>query len=132
MLYHKYNHYLHKLAASFCWLRYWKTDIRGAADGKLKDKTIAIKDSICVAGVPMTHGSRLLEGYIPDVDATVVTRILDNGGRILGKAVCENLCLSGGSFTSASGPVTNPFDSSRMTGGSSSGCAALVSIENKA
>ena len=75
----------------------------------------------------MMNGSKLLEGYIPDIDATVVTRVLDEGGRILGKAVCENLCYSGGSFTSANGLVRNPFDPSRMAGGSSSGCAVLVS-----
>ena len=71
-------------------------------------------------------GSRILEGYIPDVDAIVVSRILDAGGCILGKAVCESLCSSGGSFTSATGPVLHPDDPTRMTGGSSSGCAALV------
>ena len=85
-----------------------------------------MKDNICLAGVPMMNGSHLLEGYIPDVDATVVTRILDAGGHILGKAVCENLCISGGSFTCATGPVLNPHDKSRMAGGSS-GSAALVS-----
>ena len=74
----------------------------------------------------MMCGSRVLEGYVPDVDATVVSRILDTGGHIVGKAVCEDLCLSGGSFTSATGPVLNPYDSHRSTGGSSSGCAALV------
>ena len=60
--------------------------------GRLHGKTLAIKDNICVAGVPMMNGSTLLEGYIPDVDATVITRILDEGGHILGKAVCEDLC----------------------------------------
>ena len=75
-------------------------------------------------------GSRILEGYIPDVDATVVTRILDAGGRITGKAVCESLCSSGGSFTSATGPVLHPLDDRRMTGGSSSGCGALVRTTN--
>lgn len=74
----------------------------------------------------MMTGSRILEGYIPDVDATVVTRILDAGGRIKGKAVCESLCSSGGSFTSATGPVLHPLNGRRMTGGSSSGCGALV------
>src|SRR5687768_6979189 len=49
---------------------YWKTDIRGAADGPLKGKRVAIKDNTCVAGVPMMNGSRVLEGYVPEVDAT--------------------------------------------------------------
>ncbi|CAB4007576.1 Hypothetical predicted protein [Paramuricea clavata] len=105
---------------------YWKCDISGAPNGKLHGKTIAMKDNISVAGIPMMNGSQLVEGYIPDIDASVVTRVLDEGGRILGKAVCENLCFSGGSFTAANGLVRNPWDPSRMSGGSSSGCAVLV------
>ncbi|GAB4229430.1 MAG: amidase [Elainellaceae cyanobacterium] len=105
---------------------YWKTSIQGAASGKLQGKTIAIKDNVCVAGVPMMNGAAVLEGYVPEVDATIVTRILDEGGEIVGKAVCENLCFSGSSFTSATGPVRNPYDETRTTGGSSSGSGALV------
>jgi amidase len=63
---------------------------------------------------------------VPDVDATLVTRILDAGGTILGKAHCEYFCLSGGSHTSALGPVQNPFKFGYAAGGSSSGCGALV------
>lgn len=105
---------------------YWRTEIRGADTGVLAGKTLAIKDNVCVAGVPMMNGTRVLEGYIPETDATVVTRILDAGGTILGKAVCESLCFSGGSHTNDTGPVRNPHDPSRSTGGSSSGSAALV------
>src|SRR5262249_27009525 len=105
---------------------YWRTEIRGAPAGPLAGKTVAIKDNVCVAGVPMMNGCSVLEGYVPEIDATIVTRILDAGGTILGKAVCENLCLSGGSHTSATGPVHNPHDLSRSAGGSSSGSAALV------
>ncbi len=72
------------------------------------------------------NGTRLLEGFVPSIDATVVTRILDAGGTILGKAVCESLCFSGGSHTSDTGPVRNPHDPRRTTGGSSSGSGALV------
>ena len=86
-----------------------------------------MKDNIAVAGIPMMNGSHLLEGYIPDVDASVVTRVLDEGGRIMGKAVCENFCCSAGSFTAANGLVKNPWDPSKMSGGSSSGSAVLVS-----
>ena len=107
---------------------YWKTTIDGSKEGPLKGKSIAIKDNICIAGVPMMNGSRALEGYIPDNDATVVTRILDAGGTILGKSTCEDLCLSGSSFTSVPHPVTNPHDPGRSAGGSSSGSAVLVSI----
>src|SRR5258706_13984826 len=87
---------------------------------------MAIKDSVCVAGVPMMNGSATLEGYVPEVDATIVTRTLDAGATIAGKAVCEDLCFSGGSHTAATGPVLNPRDPTRSAGGSSSGSAALL------
>ncbi|MGH7388324.1 MAG: amidase [Candidatus Rokuibacteriota bacterium] len=105
---------------------YWKCSITGAAGGRLGGKKVAIKDNVCVAGVPMMNGTAVLEGYVPDVDATIVTRILDAGGEIAGKAVCESLCFSGSSFTSDTGPVLNPHDPARSAGGSSSGSAALV------
>ncbi len=105
---------------------YWKCSINGATSGPLAGKKIAIKDNVCVAGIPMMNGSAVLEGYVPDVDATLVTRILDAGGEIVGKSVCEHLCFSGGSHTSDTGPVLNPHDPKRSAGGSSSGSAALV------
>lgn len=105
---------------------YYKSTITGAASGRLKGKTFAVKDNVCVAGVPMMNGSSTLRGYVPEVDATVVSRILDAGGTILGKAHCEYFCLSGGSHTNALGPVINPRKPGHMTGGSSSGSAALV------
>jgi amidase len=105
---------------------YWRCEIKGAPTGPLVGKTFAIKDNVCVAGIPMMNGTRLLEGFVPDVDATVVTRILDAGGTIAGKSVCESLCFSGGSHTADSGPVRNPHDPARTTGGSSSGSGALV------
>jgi amidase len=105
---------------------YYKVDLRGADSGPLHGKTIAMKDNIAVAAVPMMNGSNTLEHYIPEFDATVVTRILDGGGHITGKAVCEDLCLCGGSFTAATGAIVNPHDPTRNAGGSSSGSAALV------
>lgn len=105
---------------------YYKTDIQGAMSGPLKGRTIALKDTVCLAGVPMMAGSSIMEGYTPEIDATIVTRILDAGGRITGKAHCENFCLSGGSHTNATGPVHNPWKRGFMAGGSSSGSAALV------
>lgn len=104
----------------------WKVDVEGAADGPLKGKTVALKDNVCLAGVPMRNGSNLLEGYVPNIDATIVTRLLDAGATIKGKAVCEYFCLSGGSHTSQPGPVHNPIKKGYSAGGSSSGSAALV------
>src|SRR5207302_443897 len=84
---------------------YYKSRIEGAPQGKLKGKRVVIKDNVMVAGVPMMNGASTLEGYTPEVDATVVSRILDAGGTILGKAHCEYYCLSGGSHTNATGPA---------------------------
>jgi amidase len=103
-----------------------KTEVRGASHGPLSGKRIVLKDNICLAGVPMMNGASTLEGYVPDIDATLVTRILDAGGTIVGKAHCEYFCLSGGSHTSALGPVHNPYKRGYSAGGSSSGCGALV------
>ncbi|HEU5419805.1 MAG TPA: amidase [Streptosporangiaceae bacterium] len=97
-----------------------------AAGGPLAGRTVAVKDNIQVAGVPMMNGSASVEGYLPRRDATVVTRLLAAGATLAGKAVCEDLCFSGGSHTSRTGPVRNPWDRSRSAGGSSSGSAALV------
>ncbi len=105
---------------------YRQCSIEGAEDGSLSGKRVVIKDNVCVAGVPMMNGTSTLEGYVPEFDATIVTRILDAGAEIVGKAVCEHLCFSGGSHTSDSGPVLNPHDHTRSAGGSSSGSAALV------
>ncbi len=104
----------------------WITDVHGAADGPLTGRRIGIKDNIAVAGAPMRNGSALLGNFIPDEDATVVTRILDAGGTIAGKTVCEDLCFSGSSHTSTPAPVLNPHDSARSAGGSSSGNAAAI------
>ena len=105
---------------------YWKCSIKGAAAGKLAGKKIAIKDNVCVAGIPMMNGTAVLEGFVPDIDATIVTRILDAGGEIAGKAVCESLCFSGSSHTSDPMPVHNPHKRGYSAGGSSSGSGALV------
>jgi amidase len=105
---------------------YVKSRVEGTPSGKLKGKTVALKDNICLAGVPMMNGASTLEGYVPDVDATVATRILEAGGTITGKTVCEYFCFSGGSHTSAPAPVHNPHRMGYSAGGSSSGSAAVV------
>ncbi|MFP6772236.1 MAG: amidase family protein, partial [Alphaproteobacteria bacterium] len=59
---------------------YVKTTVQGAARGKLKGKTVVLKDNIMLAGVPMMNGAATLLGYMPEIDAKVVSRILDAGG----------------------------------------------------
>jgi amidase len=105
---------------------YWRAQVSGAKEGPLAGRTIVLKDTTCLAGVPMMNGTAVLEGYVPEFDATVVERILDAGGTIVGKAACENLCFSGGSHTNHIAPVHNPHRHGYSSGGSSSGSAALV------
>jgi amidase len=107
---------------------YVKTTVPGAASGKLKGKTVVLKDNVMLAGVPMMNGASTLEGYIPDIDATIVQRMLDAGATIVGKAHCEYFCMSGGSHTGATGPVHNPHKMGYSAGGSSSGSAVLVAL----
>ena len=105
---------------------YVKGAIGGAADGVLAGERVGIKDAICVAGLPMINGAKGMEGYIPDIDATVVTRVLDAGGTILGKTNSEDSSFSGASHTSAYGPVRNPHKPTHSTGASSNGNAAAI------
>src|SRR5262249_32354494 len=106
----------------------WKCRIEGAAEGMLAGKTVSYKDHIAVAGMPMSFGSFALEGFIPDFDATVVTRVLQEGGTIIGKNVMSG--LSGGRGTGGGigdyGRPLNPHNHEHVTGGSSSGSAAAV------
>ncbi len=108
---------------------YWKTEIKGAKDGLLAGKRVSVKDTISVAGVPMAAGARPMEGFVPDIDATVVTRILDAGGIIAGKAQSEGFSVGGAGHNSFNGPVRNPHDPTRSSGGSSSGSAASVAAK---
>jgi amidase len=105
---------------------YWRCHIEGAPSGSLKGYDVGIKDPICVAGVPLINGSRILEGFIPDIDATVVTRILDAGGTIVGKTNTEDCSFSGGGHTCVAGPMRNPHKPTHSPGGSSGGSAAAV------
>ena len=105
---------------------YVTCEVTGSGEGPLAGRTVAVKDNTAVAGVPMMNGSATVEGFVPRRDATIVSRMLDAGATIAGKSVCEDLCFSGGSHTSRTGPVRNPWDPTRSSGGSSSGSAALV------
>ncbi|KAF2091397.1 amidase signature enzyme [Saccharata proteae CBS 121410] len=101
---------------------------------RLSNLTIAVKDNVSIGGVPLTAGTyaSLLSPSphypIPTIDAVVVNRILTAGGTITGSATCEHFSMSPLSFTSATGPVLNPWLPSHTTGGSSSGSAALVGV----
>jgi amidase len=105
---------------------YVRTSIKGASSGLLEGRKVALKDNIMLAGVPMMNGCSILEGYVPDVDATVVQRLLDAGAEIVGKTHSESYCISGGSHTGAKGPVHNPHKPGYSAGGSSAGSGVVV------
>jgi amidase len=105
-----------------------KTSIKGAKSGKLAGKRVAVKDTYCIAGLPLSNGATVLEGHVPEFDATVVTRLLDAGAEIVGKSVCEYFSFSGGGATSSTGPVSNPRAPGHTPGGSSTGSGALVAL----
>jgi amidase len=103
-----------------------RCSVKGARGGKLAGKRVAIKDCFAVAGIPMTCGSLVMEGYVPESDATLVTRILDAGGEIVAKTNLDNFAFSGAGDTSAFGPTRNPHNHEHLAGGSSGGSAAAL------
>lgn len=95
-------------------------------DGSLADLTLTLKDNIAVGGVPMTAGSAVFADAVAQQDATVVTRLLDAGVTLFGKANMDELAYAPTGETSAFDPARNPVAEERVTGGSSSGSAAAV------
>ena len=87
---------------------------------------VGIKDVLVMRGAPATAGSKILEGYHPPYDATVVSRLDAAGAVLLGKINCDEFAMGGSNENSAYGPVRNPVDTERVPGGSSGGSAAAV------
>ena len=87
---------------------------------------IAVKDLFCVGGVPSMAGSRILEGYRPPYTATSVRNLQDAGVRVLGKTNQDEFAMGSSNENSGFGPVQNPWDRTRVPGGSSGGSAAAV------
>jgi aspartyl-tRNA(Asn)/glutamyl-tRNA(Gln) amidotransferase subunit A len=94
--------------------------------GPLAGVPVGIKDVLCVRGVETTAGSKILEGYKPPYDATVVTRLEAAGAVVLGKLNCDEFAMGSSNENSAYGPVRNPRALDRVPGGSSGGSAASV------
>jgi amidase len=106
-----------------------KIRVKGATSGKLKGKRIGVKDSVAVAGIPIAAGSHILEGFVPDDDATIVNRMLDEGAEIVATLVMDNFALSGDGATSAHGPTLNPHRPEYCAGGSSCGSGAALAYD---
>ena len=96
------------------------------AGGKMFGIPIALKDNVNTNGILTTAGSRILGNYVPQYDATIAEKLREAGAIVIAKSSLDEFGMGGSNLSAATGPVYNPYDLSRMSGGSSGGSAVLV------
>jgi aspartyl-tRNA(Asn)/glutamyl-tRNA(Gln) amidotransferase subunit A len=111
---------------AFTWVAGHAPEGAGSPSAPLGDVPLAVKDLFCTEGVPSQAGSRILEGYLPPYTATVVAKLRDAGAPLLGKTNQDEFAMGSSNENSGFGPVLNPWDRTRVPGGSSGGSAAAV------